>query len=463
MAQQTPLYEQHVLCGARLVDFHSWMMPLHYGSQIDEHHAVRTDAGMFDVSHMTIVDLHGSRTREFLRYLLANDVAKLKTPGKALYTGMLNASGGVIDDLIVYYFSEDFFRLVVNSATREKDLSWITQHAEPYAIDITVRDDLSLIAVQGPNAQSKAASLFSDEQRKATDGMKPFFGVQAGDLFIATTGYTGEAGYEIAMPNEKAADFWRALVEAGVKPAGLGARDTLRLEAGMNLYGQEMDEGVSPLAANMGWTIAWEPADREFIGREALEMQREKGTEQLVGLVMTEKGVLRGELPVRFTDADGNPREGVITSGTFSPTLGYSIALARVPAGIGETAVVQIRNREMPVNVTKPIFVRAGKPITEHAQELLGDMVFVDLPEVGASVEAGDDCAVAESVKAASDIYAPVSGEIVAVNDALSDSPELVNSEPYEGGWIFKIKASDESQVAALLDATAYEALLENE
>jgi len=363
MAQQTPLYEQHVLCGARMVDFHGWMMPLHYGSQIDEHHAVRTDAGMFDVSHMTIVDLRGSRTREFLRYLLANDVAKLKTPGKALYTGMLNASGGVIDDLIVYYFTEDFFRLVVNSATREKDLSWISQHAEPYAIDITVRDDLSLIAVQGPNAQAKAASLFSDEQRKASEGMKPFFGVQAGDLFIATTGYTGEAGYEIAMPSEKAADFWRALVEAGVKPAGLGARDTLRLEAGMNLYGQEMDEGVSPLAANMGWTIAWEPADRDFIGREALEMQREKGTEQLVGLAMKEKGVLRGELPVRFTDADGNHREGVITSGTFSPTLGYSIALARVPAGIGETAVVQIRNREMPVNVTKPIFVRAGKPV----------------------------------------------------------------------------------------------------
>ncbi|EAX5772347.1 glycine cleavage system aminomethyltransferase GcvT, partial [Salmonella enterica] len=232
MAQQTPLYEQHTLCGARMVDFHGWMMPLHYGSQLDEHHAVRTDAGMFDVSHMTIVDLHGSRTREFLRYLLANDVAKLTKTGKALYSGMLNASGGVIDDLIVYYFTEDFFRLVVNSATREKDLSWITQHAEPYAIDITVRDDLSLIAVQGPNAQEKAATLFTDEQRHAVEGMKPFFGVQAGDLFIATTGYTGEAGYEIAMPNEKAADFWRALVEAGVKPCGLGARDTLRLEAG---------------------------------------------------------------------------------------------------------------------------------------------------------------------------------------------------------------------------------------
>ena len=363
MAQQTPLYEQHTLCGARMVDFHGWMMPLHYGSQIDEHHAVRTDAGMFDVSHMTIVDLRGSRTREFLRYLLANDVAKLTKSGKALYSGMLNASGGVIDDLIVYYFSEDFFRLVVNSATREKDLSWITQHAEPFGIEITVRDDLSMIAVQGPNAQAKAATLFNDAQRQAVEGMKPFFGVQAGDLFIATTGYTGEAGYEIALPNEKAADFWRALVEAGVKPCGLGARDTLRLEAGMNLYGQEMDETISPLAANMGWTIAWEPADRDFIGREALEAQREHGTEKLVGLVMTEKGVLRNELPVRFTDAQGNQHEGIITSGTFSPTLGYSIALARVPEGIGETAIVQIRNREMPVKVTKPVFVRNGKAV----------------------------------------------------------------------------------------------------
>ncbi|WP_313278318.1 glycine cleavage system aminomethyltransferase GcvT [Kosakonia cowanii] len=363
MAQQTPLFEQHTQCGARMVDFHGWMMPLHYGSQLDEHHAVRTDAGMFDVSHMTIVDLKGSRTREFLRYLLANDVAKLTKPGKALYSGMLNASGGVIDDLIVYYFTEDFFRLVVNSATREKDLSWISQHAEPYAIDITVRDDLSLIAVQGPHAQEKAASLFTDAQREAVSGMKPFFGVEADDLFIATTGYTGEAGYEIALPNEKAADFWQGLLNAGVKPCGLGARDTLRLEAGMNLYGQEMDEGVSPLAANMGWTIAWEPQDRDFIGRDALEQQREKGTEQLVGLMMTEKGVLRNELPVHFTDAQGNVQKGVITSGTFSPTLGYSIALARVPAGIGETAVVQIRNREMPVKVTKPVFVRAGKAV----------------------------------------------------------------------------------------------------
>ncbi|MTD37192.1 glycine cleavage system aminomethyltransferase GcvT [Erwinia sp. CPCC 100877] len=363
MAQQTPLFEQHHLCGARMVDFHGWMMPLHYGSQLDEHHAVRTDAGMFDVSHMTIVDLRGSRTREFLRYLLANDVARLTKPGKALYTAMLNASAGVIDDLIVYFLADDAFRLVVNSATREKDLKWIDRHAADYGVEITVRDDLALIAVQGPNAQAKAAKLFNDEQRASVDGMKPFFGVQVGDLFIATTGYTGEVGYEIALPNEQAATFWQQLMEAGVKPCGLGARDTLRLEAGMNLYGQEMDEGVSPLEANMGWTIAWEPTDRDFIGREALEAQREQGTEQLVGLVMTDKGVLRNDLPVRFTDAEGNLREGKITSGSFSPTLGYSIALARVPAGIGDTAIVQIRNREMPVKVTKPVFVRAGKPV----------------------------------------------------------------------------------------------------
>ncbi|KML70186.1 glycine cleavage system aminomethyltransferase GcvT [Pectobacterium peruviense] len=371
MAKQTPLYQQHLADGAKMVDFHGWMMPLHYGSQLDEHHIVRQDAGIFDVSHMTIVDLHGVRTREFLRYLLANDVAKLTQPGKALYTGMLNASGGVIDDLIVYFLTEDYFRLVVNSATREKDLAWIEQHAAAFGVEIRERDELALVAVQGPQAQEKVQGLLkaqglSDEDVAAVASMKPFFGKQAGDFFVATTGYTGEAGYEIALPNEQVVDFWQQLLAVGVKPCGLGARDTLRLEAGMNLYGQDMDEGISPLAANMGWTIAWQPEDRQFIGREALTHQREKGTEQLVGLVLTEKGVLRNDLPVRFTDSDGVMCEGVITSGSFSPTLGVSIALARVPAGIGEQAIVQIRNRELPVRVTKPGFVRAGKAIVQY-------------------------------------------------------------------------------------------------
>ncbi|PIJ48992.1 glycine cleavage system protein T [Erwinia sp. OLTSP20] len=365
MTQQTPLFEQHQACGARMVDFHGWMMPLHYGSQMDEHHAVRNDAGMFDVSHMTIVDLHGARTREFLRYLLANDVAKLTQPGKALYTAMLNASGGVIDDLIVYFLAEDYFRLVVNSATREKDLAWIRSQAVAYSVTLTERDDLALIAVQGPHACEKVQQIFAPARRAILAEMKPFFGLQSDDMFIATTGYTGEAGYEIALPQGQAAALWQQLLAVGVKPAGLGARDTLRLEAGMNLYGQEMDERVSPLAANMGWTIAWQPESRDFIGRAALEAQSERGTEQLVGLIMTEKGVLRNALPVRFTTGDGHAAEGVITSGSFSPTLGCSIALARVPAGIGEQAIVQIRNREMPVRVTRPVFVRAGKPVTQ--------------------------------------------------------------------------------------------------
>lgn len=358
MAQQTVLIGKHLEAGAKVVDFHGWDMPLHYGSQIEEHHTVRTDAGMFDVSHMTIVDLNGARTREFLRYLLANDVAKLTVPGKALYTGMLNEAGGVIDDLIVYFLSEDYFRLVVNSATREKDLAWINAQAKAFDVKVTERPEFAMIAVQGPNAKAKVAILLNDSQKAAVAGMKPFFGVQAGELFIATTGYTGEDGYEIALPNELAADFWQKLLDAGVKPAGLGARDTLRLEAGMNLYGQDMDETVSPLAANMGWTIAWEPADRNFIGRAALEKQRAEGTFKLVGLVMEQKGVLRHGQKVVVAGG-----EGEITSGTFSPTLGYSIAMARVPATVGETAEVDIRGKLVPVKVVKPSFVRMGKKV----------------------------------------------------------------------------------------------------
>jgi len=358
MAQQTVLYAKHLEAGAKVVDFHGWDMPLHYGSQIEEHHAVRQDAGMFDVSHMTIVDLKGARTREFLRFLLANDVAKLTVPGKALYSGMLNEAGGVIDDLIVYFLTEDFFRLVVNSATREKDLAWINTQAKAFDVSVTERPEFAMIAVQGPNAKAKVATILTAEQQAAVAGMKPFFGVQAGDLFIATTGYTGEDGYEISVPEAQAAEFWQQLLDAGVKPAGLGARDTLRLEAGMNLYGQDMDETVSPLAANMGWTIAWEPSDRNFIGRAVLEQQKATGTAKLVGLVMEQKGVLRhGQ---RVVVAGG---EGEITSGTFSPTLGYSIAMARVPASTGDSAEVDIRGKLVPVKVVKPSFVRMGKKV----------------------------------------------------------------------------------------------------
>jgi aminomethyltransferase len=360
MANRTVLFDKHVESGAKMVDFHGWEMPINYGSQIEEHHAVRQDAGMFDVSHMTIVDVKGSDAKAFLRKLVTNDVAKLTVSGKALYTGMLNEEGGVIDDLIIYYFDETFYRLVVNSATREKDLAWINKQAEAFSVEITEQPDWAMIAVQGPKAKEKVATILSAEQNAAVEGMKPFFGVQAGDLFIATTGYTGEAGYEIMLAPEKAADFWQQLLDAGVAPCGLGARDTLRLEAGMNLYGSDMDETISPLAANMAWTISWEPEDRDFIGRDAVVKAKAEGTEKLVGLVMEQKGVLRGGLKVITENGDG-----VITSGTFSPTLGFSVAMARVPAGtsVGDTVQVEMRKKLVDVKVVKAGFVRNGKSV----------------------------------------------------------------------------------------------------
>ncbi|RXE95060.1 glycine cleavage system aminomethyltransferase GcvT [Pseudoalteromonas sp. PS5] len=359
MTSKTVLHAKHLEAGAKMVDFHGWEMPINYGSQIEEHHAVRQDAGMFDVSHMTIVDIEGVDAKAFLQKLVANDVAKLTVAGKALYTGMLNEQGGVIDDLIIYFFTETQYRLVVNSATREKDLAHINAVAAGFDVTVTERPEYAMIAVQGPNAIAKTATILDEQQQAAVAGMKPFFGVQAGDLFIATTGYTGEAGYEIVVHNDGAADLWQKLLDAGVRPAGLGARDTLRLEAGMNLYGSDMDETVSPLAANMAWTIAWEPEDRDFIGRAAIAKQRaEKSTDKLVGLVLESKGVLRGGSKVIVEGG-----EGVITSGTFSPTLGFSVALARVPRSVGETAQVEMRKKLVDVKVVKPSFVRNGKSI----------------------------------------------------------------------------------------------------
>jgi aminomethyltransferase len=361
MASKTVLFNKHLQSNAKMVDFHGWEMPINYGSQIEEHHAVRQDAGMFDVSHMTVVDVTGSDACAFLRKLLANDVAKLTVPGKALYGGMLDENAGIIDDLITYYLTDTHYRVVVNSATRDKDLAWINKQAAAFDVVVSERPELSMIAVQGPNAKAKAASVFTADQNAAIAGMKPFFGVQSGSLFIATTGYTGEVGYEIIVPEAEAEALWQALLEAGVKPCGLGARDTLRLEAGMNLYGQDMDESINPLAANMGWTVAWEPSDRDFIGREALTAIKAAGTTKLVGLVMEEKGVLRHDMAVFFTDVDGVEHQGVITSGSFSPTLGYSIAMARVPNGIGATAKVEMRKKRVTVKVIAPSFVRNGK------------------------------------------------------------------------------------------------------
>ncbi|MFC4822084.1 glycine cleavage system aminomethyltransferase GcvT [Dokdonella ginsengisoli] len=358
MTQKTILNDSHRALGAKMVDFGGWDMPLNYGSQIEEHHAVRRDAGMFDVSHMTVVDLRGARTREFLRHLLANSVDKLKVPGKALYSCMLNASGGVIDDLIVYFLAEDFFRVVVNAATREKDLAWIQEQARAFEVDVAERSELAMIAVQGPNARAKVFGLLSPQTRAKAEKVGKFAAVEGDGLFIARTGYTGEDGFEIVVPEAQAVDLWSRLKDAGVAPAGLGARDTLRLEAGMNLYGQDMDEAVMPWEANLGWTVALDEG-RDFIGRDALEKQKAAGGHAvMVGLVMDEKGVLRHGQRVVTPAGDGE-----ILSGSFSPTLGKSIAFARVPAGASGTLQADIRGKLVPVRVVKYPFVRDGKAI----------------------------------------------------------------------------------------------------
>ena len=366
MTQKTVLNDAHRALGAKMVDFGGWDMPIHYGSQIDEHHLVRNDAGMFDVSHMTVVDLHGARVRDFLRRLVANSVDKLQKPGKALYTAMLNPQGGVIDDLIIYFRSEDFFRLVVNAATREKDLAWITEQAKAFGVQVRERPEFGMIAVQGPNAREKVLGLLREEDRAGIAKLGKFVAGEARTidgipLFVARTGYTGEDGFEVIVPEDKTVAFWNALLAAGVKPAGLGARDTLRLEAGMNLYGQDMDDTVSPYEAALAWTVALDDgADmkpRDFIGRDVLEAQKASGApRQMIGVVMDEKGVLRHGQKVLTANGDGE-----ILSGTFSPTLGKAIAFARVPAGAPGDVRVDIRGKEVPVRVVKFPFVRDGK------------------------------------------------------------------------------------------------------
>jgi aminomethyltransferase len=362
MTKQTVLFETHQAMGGRMVPFGGWDMPLHYGSQLEEHHQVRRDAGMFDVSHMTVVDLLGTDARDFLRKLLANDVARLKTSGKALYSCMLNERGGVVDDLIVYYLRDDFFRMVVNAGTTDKDLAWLNRQSAGFAVRIEPRRDLAMIAVQGPNARGKALPLLSTELQQAGAELKPFNAVADADWFLARTGYTGEDGFEIMLPVAQAVGFWQALAKAGVAPCGLGARDTLRLEAGMNLYGSDMDEAITPLEAGLAWTVAWEPAERQFIGRTALEAQKRDPTRRrFVGLLLTDRGVLRDHLKV-FA---GDRQVGEITSGGFSPTLQRSIAFARVSPEIAANCEVEVRGKRLSARVVKPPFVRNGKACIE--------------------------------------------------------------------------------------------------
>jgi aminomethyltransferase len=365
MGKRTPLYECHLQAQAKIVDFAGWDMPLHYGSQIQEHHYVRQSAGVFDVSHMTIVDLHGKGVADYLRYLLANNIDRL-VPGKALYTCMLNEQGGVIDDLIVYKMTDDFYRLVVNSGTRDKDLAWLNKQAKAFDLTLTERDDYAMLAIQGPNIRDLIPTLFSADQSQTILNLKVFHAAEIGNFFVARTGYTGEDGFEVILPVTEAPAFWDRLLAADIKPCGLGARDTLRLEAGLNLYGSDMDETVTPLESNLAWTVQLEPKTRDFIGRAALEKQLHDGVKMsLVGLVLEGQGVLRNHQKV-IVEGQG---EGEITSGSFSPTLSKGIALARVPAGVKQQCFVDIRGKQVLAQVIKPPFVRQGKKTFSNMME----------------------------------------------------------------------------------------------
>jgi aminomethyltransferase len=358
MGRRTPLYDQHLAAGARMVDFGGWDMPVGYGSQIEEHHAVRRDSGMFDVSHMCAVDLRGAGVRPLLLRLLANDVGRLTAAGKALYSCMLRPDGGVIDDLIACYLDEKWFRVVVNAGTADKDLAWIREHAKQIGVAVVARRDLAMIAVQGPNARAKTLPLLPQSGSAAAGALGVFFGAALDDeWFVSRTGYTGEDGFEVALPSEAAGELWNALRAAGVAPCGLGARDTLRLEAGMNLYGNDMDETVTPLESGLAWTVVLE-GNRDFVGKAALEKQRAAGVARdLKGLLLEERGVLRAHQKVHA----GAAGEGEVTSGTFSPTLERSIALARLPAAAAGRVEVDIRGKRVPARVVKPPFARNGK------------------------------------------------------------------------------------------------------
>ena len=360
MTQRTPLYDTHVAAGAKIVDFAGWDMPIHYGSQIEEHHAVRRDAGMFDVSHMLAIDLAGPDALPWLRRLLANDCAKLTVPGKALYSCMLREDGGVIDDLIVYFFTPERYRVVVNAGTADKDVAWMKAQLAGFNATLTIRRDLAMIAVQGPTARERFWKAFP-AARASSESLAPFQAAVWNDWLIARTGYTGEDGFEIAIPAASAPAIWQALQSAGVAPAGLGARDTLRLEAGMNLYGQDMDETVHPLESGLAWTVDLKDADRDFIGRRALVAA--PPARQLVGLMLVDKGVLRSHQQVITKQGSGET-----TSGTFSPTIQGSIALARVPLGasVGDEVLVHIRDKQLRAKVVKPPFARNGKSLIQE-------------------------------------------------------------------------------------------------
>jgi len=354
---KTSLYQSHLDAGAKMVDFGGWQMPINYGSQIEEHHAVRRQCGMFDVSHMTVIDVEGDEATDFLYKLLAGDIKKTAI-NQAMYSTMLNEDGGVIDDLIVYKQSDQHYRIISNAATRDKDLAWINNQASEYQVSIQEQAELGIIAIQGPNSEQLLNGLVDVDLNQ----LKKFRAVQSGDYFIGRTGYTGEDGFEVVLPAEQAPQMWQRLLDIGVIPCGLGARDTLRLEAGMHLYGQDMDEDISPINCGLAWSVRKQ--DHDFIGGSVISQQREQGAElKLVGLVLEGRGILRhGQI---ISDAD--EEIGLITSGGYSPTTEHAIAFARISKqNQNKKLNVSIRKKTLSCRVVKLPFVRNGQTLLEE-------------------------------------------------------------------------------------------------
>ena len=354
---KTPLFEVHEELGAKMIPFGGWIMPVQYSQILEEHEAVRTAAGLFDLSHMGEFHLRGPHAVSDVERLVTNHVAKLQA-GQALYTPMCREDGTIVDDLLVYRMGDDELLLVVNASTIDKDAAWVTGHLSPDTHFENQSSSTAMVAIQGPKAADALATVFP-----AAKDLKPFHFTKARfagvDVIVARTGYTGEDGFEVLVPNAQAPALWKKLSLPGVKPIGLGARDTLRLEARLMLYGNDIDDTTTPMEAGIGWTVKLDKGD--FLGRSVLVDQKDKGTaRKLVGFKMTGRGIARHGHEV----VDGGKVVGVVTSGTMSPTLKENIGLAYVPAALsanGTVINIKIRDKDVAAVVVPTPFYKRKK------------------------------------------------------------------------------------------------------
>ena len=361
---RTPLFDTICARKARMVPFAGWEMPVQFAGLKQEHLAVRSAAGAFDISHMGKFLLRGPEVLAALQPLVPTDLLPLQ-PGRAQYTVLLNPEGGIIDDLIIYARGPEAAVIIANAATTQKDAAWLRQHLSEKGVDFSdVSRDRALIAVQGPQAIGLVRPLLADDpgQLLAFGHFETVLaGADGAAVFVARTGYTGEDGVEMMVPAEVASQVWEQLLAAGVEPCGLGARDTLRLEAAMGLYGQDMNDGTTPLEAGLGWLVHLDRKG-DFIGRGVLERQKADGIpKKLVGLEMSGRHIARHDYPIQHE----GETVGIVTSGTLAPTVGKAIALGYVPTALakpGRELEVTIRGKNYPAAVVKKPFYRTSAP-----------------------------------------------------------------------------------------------------